>query len=572
MYTKLRYILIATVLLLAYLAALVIYQVPYGWLVPVGIGVVLLYRQTRRYTAYGTARWADTNDIPHMLEGSGMIVGHIEGKPNLLRGALALFDSRFSAKAACQKLLMACQRKQPKFLVRLTKAVHTAIFAPTGVGKGVSCIIPFLKTCPEPSVIVDFKGENYQKTFHDRVRMGHNVVCLDLFKVVTQTPDSFNALQFIDKESRHAIDECRDLASALVVRTGEEKEPFWNDGAEIWIGAMIAFVVCFGNEAEKNLQTVRELLADPVKLQAAVKKMCESDLWEGMLARLGHQLGHFVDRELGSVLTTANRHLRFLDTLAVADNTKQSSFNPADLLKGKMTVYLVIPPEHLRAQVPLLRLWISSLLRAVVKGGLQEKTKVHFILDEAASLGHMDALDDAVDKFRGYGVRLQFYFQSLGQLAKLGKEGQGQTLLSNVTQVFFGVNDQQTAEYVSNRLGEETIIVESGGTSSSVSRSPSPQGGSNCSYSTSTSDNWQQLGRKLLKPEEVTALSERVALTFAPGVPPICTRLVRYYENDFGLPQGLPPMKAAFDAACLFLAASTLAVWWTAALFYHTFR
>jgi type IV secretion system protein VirD4 len=422
-------------------------------------------------------------------------------------------------------------------------------------------------------VIVDFKGENYQKTAHDRRRMGHHVVCLDLFKAVTQTPDSFNPLQFIDKESRHAIDDCRDLAAALVVRTGEEKEPFWNDGAEIWIGAMIAFIVCFGNEANKNLQSVRELLANRALLQEAIKKMCESDLWEGMLARLGHQLCHFVDRELGSVLTTANRHLRFLDTLAVADNTGgQSSFDPADLPKGKMTVYLVIPPEHLRAQVPLLRLWISSLLRAVVKGGLQETTQVHFVLDEAASLGHMDALDDAVDKFRGYGVRLQFYFQSLGQLAKLGKEGQGQTLLSNVTQVFFGVNDKDTAEYVSARLGEETIIVESGGTGWSESRSPSPQGGSNCSYSTSGNNNWQQLGRKLLKPEEVTALSERVALTFAPGVPPICTRLVRYYENDFGLPQGLAPVKAVFDSACLFLGASVLAVWWTAALFYHTFR
>jgi hypothetical protein len=29
---------------------------------------------------------------------------------------------------------------------------------------------------------------------------------------------------------------------------------------------------------------------------------------------------------------------------------------------------------------------------------LQEKNKVHFILDEAASLGHMECLDDAIDK------------------------------------------------------------------------------------------------------------------------------------------------------------------------------
>ena len=106
-----------------------------------------------------------------------------------------------------------------------------------------------------------------------------------------------------------------------------------------------------------------------------------------------------------------------------------------------MTVYLILPPEHQRAQSPLLRMWIGSLLRAVVRGGLQEKNKVHFVLDEAATLGHMEALDDAVDKYRGYGVRLQFYFQSVSQLRKCFPDGQDQTLLSNVSQVFFGTND-----------------------------------------------------------------------------------------------------------------------------------
>jgi hypothetical protein len=70
--------------------------------------------------------------------------------------------------------------------------------------------------------------------------------------------------------------------------------------------------------------------------------------------------------------------------------------------------------------------------------------KVHFVLDEAASLGRMDALDDAVDKYRGYGVRLQFYFQSVSQLRKCFPDGQDQTLLSNVSQVFSW--DQRPAE------------------------------------------------------------------------------------------------------------------------------
>src|ERR1700689_4976272 len=110
MYQILRYILIAFVLLLAYLAALVVYLVPYAWLVPVGIGIFLLCRKTYRYTAYGTAKWADAADIPHMLEGHGMILGHIEGKPDKITGTMALFDRDIPAKAACQKFLMAFQR------------------------------------------------------------------------------------------------------------------------------------------------------------------------------------------------------------------------------------------------------------------------------------------------------------------------------------------------------------------------------------------------------------------------------------------------------------------------------
>jgi type IV secretion system protein VirD4 len=191
----------------------------------------------------------------------------------------------------------------------------------------------------------------------------------------------------------------------------------------------------------------------------------------------------------------------------------------------------VLPPQHVRAQQALLRLWIGSMLRAVVKGGLQEKKLVHFVLDEAATLGHMDAIDDAVDKYRGYGVRLQFYYQSIGQLRKCFPDGQEQTLLSNVSQVFFGVNDKDTAQYVSDRLGEATIILTSGGTSRSTTHQGSMGGPPTVSRSFQRSDNWAQQARRLLKPEEVADLPSRTAITFTPGVPPICTTLIRHYEE-----------------------------------------
>ena len=541
-YSLCRAMLIVGVMAICYCLFLAIMDL--GGLVIIGMVVLVLAAITRRgreaFTAFGTARWADAADL--RAEGmigatSGPILGRVMdvAKPPLRQATQALFDSTVSSKKACEQFLSAIRLgDKPKLnpaLVRIPKAVHTAVFAPTGVGKNASCIVPFLLTTDESAVVVDFKGENYRLTAeHRRRTFGHRIIVLDPFREVSRSPDTFNALDFIDRDSPTAIDECRDLAAAMVVRSGQEKDPHWPDSAEAWIASLTALVVYYGEPNDRSLQTVRTLLTNPQKLEMAIKLMCASDAWNGMLARMGSQLTRYMDKELGSTMT--NRFQRFLDTLAVAENTATSSFDPAALLDGKTTCYLVLPPQHQQAQSGLLRMWIGSLLRAVVRGGLQEQTKVHFILDEAATLGHMEAMDHAVDVYRGYGVRLHFYYQSLGQLKKCFPEGQDQTLLSNVSQVFFGVNDPQTAEYVSNRLGEKTIVIRSGGTGTGTSHQNSVRGDSSTSYSSNENDNWAQHGRKLLKPEEVMTLSERIAITFTPGVPPIWTRLVRYYEES----------------------------------------
>ncbi|HEX3997491.1 MAG TPA: type IV secretory system conjugative DNA transfer family protein [Pirellulales bacterium] len=500
-------------------------------------GLAWAGKRRRVLSAFGTARFAAEEDLQQagMLSGRGLMIGTLLGspRPRLLGAMLGLINPFIRSADATSRFLRAIFPKvdvKPS-LVRLSRAVHTGIFCPTGGGKGVSCMIPFLLECPDSCVAVDFGGALAKATMKRRRRMGQRIVLLDGYKLTTNSPDTFNPVSFIDKNSPYAIDEIRDLASALVIRNPQEREPHWADSAETWIAAMIAAVVQYGDPDDRSLQTVRNVLSDPQKMEMATKLLCGSDAWQGMLARMGHQLTHYKDKELGSTLTTVNRHLRFLDTLAVADSTRTSSFDPNELVNGKMTVYLILPPEHARTQSPLLRMSISSMLQAVVRGGLQERKLVHFVLDEASSLGHMEQIDDAVDKYRGYGARLIFGFQSLGQLKKCFPDGQDQTLLSNVTQVFFGVNEPETAEYVSNRLGEQTIIVDSGGTSRGTSQQHSARDYGSYSTSSNSNHNWQQHGRKLLKPEEVTGLSARTAITFAPGVPPICTRLSRYYEG-----------------------------------------
>jgi type IV secretion system protein VirD4 len=551
-----RLMLLTGVVLFAYCFLLAGTGMP--WLLAAGVVCFLAYlakHGRKRLTTLGSAKWADADDLRRagMLDAtSGLILGHsMETRRHFVPALKALFSPRVDATTACRQFLAAL-RKPGNLLVKLN-AVHTAIFAPTGVGKGVSLVVPFLETCPDSCVVVDFKGELAKLTADKRRAMGHDVRIIDPYMQVTQTPDTLNPLDGIDKDSPLAIDDCRDMANTLVIRTGEEKDPHWVDSAETWISAMLAVVAYFGEQGERSLQTVRTLLSNPAKMDEIIRLMCESPgAWSGMLARMGHGLTRFKDNELASCLTTVSRFLKFLDTIAIADNTKESTFDPADLVKRKTTVYLVLPPEHARAQQALLRLWIGTMLRAIVKGGLQEKNFVHFVLDEAATLGHMDALDDAVNKYRGYGVRLQFYYQSVGQLKKCFPDGQEQTLLSNCSQIYFGVNDKDTAQYVSDRLGEETIIVTSGGTSRSKTYQGSMGGPPTESRSFQQSDNWAQQARRLLKPEEVTALSSRTAITFTPGVPPLQTTLIRYYEEKTAARSGLAWEKTLIFARCVF--------------------
>ena len=155
---------------------------------------------------------------------SGLILGRMVAPRPTLRPSPTC-SIRASEAVACERFLALFRKsseEQP--LARLTKAVHTAVFAPTGVGKGVSIVIPQLLTCPDSMVVVDFKGENYKITAKHREKtFGHTIVALDPFKVVCQTPDTFNPLDSITADNPLALDDCRDLAEALVVRPGRKR-------------------------------------------------------------------------------------------------------------------------------------------------------------------------------------------------------------------------------------------------------------------------------------------------------------------------------------------------------------
>jgi type IV secretion system protein VirD4 len=231
--------------------------------------------------------------------------------------------------------------------------------------------VPFLRECPDSAVVLDVKGELYRLTHDHRRAMGHVVHALDPWRVVTQEPATLNPFDWEDSSDPEALDFARDLAESIVVRTARE-EPHWPDTAELFIGGVAAAVLTFAVADRCHLGTVCNILADRDQLTDTVRQLQESPAWGGILARTGHQMNRAGSEEIESILSTCNRMLRFMSSPTVAASLAASSFDPADVWKRRCTVYLVVPAQHLRPNAGLLRLWLSTLHRAVLRRGVRE--------------------------------------------------------------------------------------------------------------------------------------------------------------------------------------------------------
>jgi type IV secretion system protein VirD4 len=237
-----------------------------------------------------------------------------------------------------------------------------------------------------------------------------------------------------------------------------------------------------------------------------------------------------------------------------------------------VTVYLILPSEKLSTLSPLMRLWLGLILRIVIRKGADESRKTLFLIDEAAHIGKIQILEDAITLMRAYGIRIWLFFQSVGQLQTCYGE-KAQTILENAeTQQFFGTNAFESADHISNRIGDCTVLVESINRNRNRTR-PSWQAGRDQqpgSFSSGSGVTIGEAGRRLLKPEEILILPDDVAIIFHKNRRPIAAQLVPYFaapefkHGRTGRTRGVGPLAVLFSvvmfgfAAVTFLGAASL--------------
>jgi type IV secretion system protein VirD4 len=515
-------------------------RVPFMFML-VAFGVA--WNHTRRVVgsgwSHGTARIASLGVLVRhrMLGHDGLILGTtgIMPRPSLKEGLAGLWSSSNPAEMACYLFLSALGglRWGGDRMIRINTFTHLATFAPTGRGKGVSVLVPNLLSYRHSCVVTDPKGELYLLTAkHRRQKFGHWTFRLDPFGICGPGSDRLNLLDWIDDKAADFLDQCRDFADMLVIRTGKEDDPHWNDSARMVLTAFIAYVCACEDKPEKRtLDTVRDLICSRHSYAKAVEIMQMVDSHWGVVQRQGHSLTWFVEKELGSVLTTVQRNTEFLDSHIITQNTSASSFNPRWLRTGNVTIYLCLPHDKLETLAPLMRAWIGVIIRTITRGTPTERNPVVFFLDEAAHLGKIRVLEQAVTLMRGMGVRLWFFFQSLHQLNDCFGE-KAKTILDNIdTQQYFSINDYENAEAISKRIGDTTISISSHGGNSGRTRQTGGTGQDSGSVSTGENTNYSDTGRRLFKPEELLQLPEDVALIFHKNLPVITARLLRWYSH-----------------------------------------
>ena len=402
---------------------------------------------------------------------------------------------------------------------------HVVTCASTGAGKGIGCIVPNLLEYPGSVVCLDPKGENFHITAQARARQGQKVVCLDPFSVTRGRPASVNLLAEVNPQEPSCISEVAVLAEALIVREGSENS-FWDDAASHLLQGLMLAAAARPNPLERDLGTVRSWLTlpAPLLLDTLTEIVSDRHACFGATARLLESFLAKHDRERSSVLSTALRHTHFLEdpqvrrVLAGSD----SSFRFSELKTSKGSVYLVLPPDKFLAYRPLARVLMGAALSAMSKTAKRPPHDVLFLFDEFSQLGPFPQAEQAVSILRGYGVKLWFVLQDLGQLKALYPRSWS-SFLSNATLQFFGVQDLETSRYVSQMLGTTTAQT------SSQSQSRKKGWFERADESHATSQGMH--ARPLCTPDEVRTLPQEHMVVFAPGLRPAQLRRLDYRQD-----------------------------------------
>lgn len=402
---------------------------------------------------------------------------------------------------------------------------NMVVFAPQGAGKGVGIVIPNLLTHAGTVVCIDPKGENFAVTAAARLKVGP----VWLLSMAESGPSHcFNPMDVIDIGSGNEVSQAARLAE-LIMPHEVSTEAHWRVKSVQWATGLILHVAHrFADEPEfRNLGMVHEYLSLPpssfVKLIDAMQRSplkvvreTAAEFARGCSSNEG--LSILSSMVKGTSMFSLGRRSGVL--------CSRSDFAIEDLFGAEpATLYLQVPVGDMSVYASWLRVMVGLANHASMAVAEVPAQRPLFVLDEAATLGEIKEIQDTIGQGRAYHQKM-FIYQDMAQLKK-ANAGWASVIANCQINVAFAVNDYDTADVLSKRLGDQTVATQSFGVSS----------GADAVLSHHQNMGQGEHGRRLLQPNEILHLDDDKALVSVQGVglkgPLLVSRMAYYREAMF---------------------------------------
>ena len=427
---------------------------------------------------------------------------------------------------------------------------HYVYLGSTGSGKSATAVIPLCTFIANSQnkrsvFITDPKGEIFcttSKMFQDN---GYKVLTLDFRKPTLSNKinilepiineyenyikyeklqikeDNKSKILKYSNESNLCLAEAnrliKSLSNMLVKDNSEQKDPFWNNSARSLIEGIISLFL----EEYKNNKINRNQIT-----MTSIRKFQNSILKDDNLELLKKYLNskdygtkskdnltpvlNSSESTIKSIFAVAGEKLSIFDDINVANIMSSSNFDFDVLGKYPTVIYLIVPDED-KTYYSLITIIVGMMYKILVKSANNNEEKrnkygIEWILDEFANCPPLLDIEAIVSVARSRNMRFHFFIQSFSQLNNVYGKEVSQIILDNCGLVYLKTNTEETAEIISKRLGEHTII------SNSISHSVSIN---NFNGNKTTS----LIARKLMTPDEIKQLHYKTIIFPIIGYP-----------------------------------------------------
>jgi len=376
---------------------------------------------------------------------------------------------------------------------------HVIVVAPTRAGKGLH-LTDTLRHYPGPALIIDPKGEQFERTAGLRSQLGP----------VYRLPGHQVHLSGYYKHLRDR-DETMELHYHLL-RPWASSEPIFAEKALSLFTAVGLYA------SEKKLNPIRLLLdlaeSDPVTALTALRTVEAArrhvDIFTNGAAVGKYQEDKFVTSALGNFTTRLAPYQKHIDTIAPPDLSQRSDIVPPDWARRNGTIYITYGLNDLRAVGGVVAATIAAILRhhmhlyPSVRGG--QKQKMLVAIDELPAVG-LRNIADYLSTCGGYGITLLLYVQSIAQLQGMyGRDGTRAILANCDHQLWYPAAEMETAKFMSELYGTTLKASPMQSASRSSRQHQDREGNAQMQMSRNTGASWSWREGAVLSPNEMMAL------------------------------------------------------------------